>query len=295
MGAHMSYEALFSFAVFAEHLSFTHAARVLHISQPALFVQVKKLAAEVGVALYRRDGRGLALTEAGRKLATFARETRAREEAAFAELRGDPGRAKVTLASGAGAFVYLLGEAIRRFPKERFALRLFTSNAIEAALAVREARADLAVVALPSPPRDLVAHKLRTVGQHVVMPEGHPLAKKRALRPRDLEGETLVLSPSPSLHRDMVTHLLAGVTYHVGVEASGWETMLHFAKLGIGLAIVNDFCPSPRGMRAIPIETAPKISYYLLEKGPLGAGAARLGELVRETTRQTRIQTSATP
>jgi len=293
MRGRMSYDALFSFATFAEHLSFTRAARALHVSQPALHVQVKRLAAEVGVPLYRREGRGLALTAAGETLATFARETRAREEATFADLRGEADRAKVTLASGAGAFVYLLGEAIRRFPKDRWALRLSTSNAEGATAALREARADLAVVALSAPPRDLAAHKLRTVGQHLIVPEGHRLCTKRTVRARDLEGETLVVSPAPSPHRDMLTRLLGGVGYHVGVEASGWEAMLHFAKLGIGLAVVNDFCPTPRGMYAIPLEGAPKIGYFLLERSPLGAGAARLAELVRETAGDLRKQTSA--
>ena len=61
----MSYEQLFAFAVFAEHLSFTHAAKRLGLSQPALHVQVKKLSESVGVPLYTKRGKALVLTAAG--------------------------------------------------------------------------------------------------------------------------------------------------------------------------------------------------------------------------------------
>src|SRR5689334_8215711 len=104
-----------SFAVFAEHLNFTHAARVLHISQPALYLQVSKLAAEVGVPLYRRVGRQLELTAAGVELAAFARDARERSSRLVEELRTGQSHLPVTLAAGSGAFLYLLGPAIKEF------------------------------------------------------------------------------------------------------------------------------------------------------------------------------------
>lgn len=285
-GSAPSYDALFSFAVFSEQRSFTRAARLLGISQPALFVQVKKLTAEVGVALYRRDGRALALTAAGERLAAFAREVKAQERLVLADVRGEADVSQVTLAAGAGALVHLLGEPLRRFPKDRWPLRILTANAADAATAVREARADLAVAALRAPPRDLVAHELRRVGQHVVVPEGHRLARRRVVRGRDLEGEALVLAPRPSPQRDSLEALLAGVSFRVAVEVAGWETMLHLARIGVGLAVVNDFCKPPRGTRAIALEGAPTIPYFLLERGALGAGAEKLAALVREEAKK---------
>src|SRR5215475_9867837 len=120
----MNYDWLFAFVVFAEHRSFTHAARRLHISQPALHVQIRKLAEAVGRPLYRRDGRALSLTPEGLRLAAFGREVAERGRAVLEELRGRPPSGPVVLASGQGAFLYLLGPAIRRFPKDRWPLRL---------------------------------------------------------------------------------------------------------------------------------------------------------------------------
>ena len=102
-----------TFAAFADTLSFTHAAARLHLSQPAVHMQVKKLEEELGVALYRRAGRSLELTAEGAALARFARETGARTRDFLSELRGEGSREPVVLAAGEGAYLYLLGPAIR--------------------------------------------------------------------------------------------------------------------------------------------------------------------------------------
>ena len=70
----MNYDALQAFGVFAEELNFTHAARLLHISQPALHVKIQKLGDELGLTLYRKEGRNLYLTKDGTTVASFARE-----------------------------------------------------------------------------------------------------------------------------------------------------------------------------------------------------------------------------
>ncbi|NOU34589.1 MAG: LysR family transcriptional regulator, partial [Polyangiaceae bacterium] len=107
---------LATFAVFAEHLNFTHAARALALSQPAVHVQISRLAEELGVPLYVRRGRALELTAEGVELLAFTRE--AREHAARFAARFDArnrGEESVALASGEGAYLYLLGDALRAF------------------------------------------------------------------------------------------------------------------------------------------------------------------------------------
>ncbi len=53
----MNYDWLFSFVAFADRLNFTRAAEELHITQPALHAQIRKLSEDVGTTLYRREGR----------------------------------------------------------------------------------------------------------------------------------------------------------------------------------------------------------------------------------------------
>ena len=284
----MNYEWLFSFAVFAEHLNFTRAARALHLSQPALHVQVRKLGETVGRPLYRRQGRALSLTPEGRRLAAFGREVQAQGTAVLEAIRGEAPSGPVVLASGPGAFQYLLGPAIRRFPKERWPLRLLSVSGPEAVAAVRDARAHLAVVATEEPPGDMPVTALRAVGQKVVLPASHRLAGRKTLRPVDLGQDRLVVAPAGSPHRNMLAQLLRASRseLQVAVEASGWELMLQFARYGVGLTVVNDFCPAPAGMVGIPLEGAPEVTYYLVERsGFRGPGAAALRDLVLETVR----------
>jgi len=284
----MNYDWIFAFVVFAEHLNFTRAARQLHLSQPALHVQIKKLSAAIGRPLYRRAGRALVLTPEGRRVAAFGREVQDRGRSVLEELRGQAPSGPVVLASGQGALLYLLGPALRRFPKARWPLRVLALQGPAAIEAVREATAQLCVVTTEAPPGDLVAVRLRAVGQKVVLPVGHRLANRRSLRPGDLGGEPLVVAPAGSPHRTMLAQLLraGGNELNVAVEATGWELMLQLARYGVGLAVVNDFCPAPAGTVGVPLAGAPDTIYYLLRRGGVTSpGLEAMHELITSTVR----------
>lgn len=281
----MNYDQLFSFVAFADHLNFTRAARALHLSQPALFAQIKKLGEAVGRPLYRKRGRALALTAEGERLAAFGREARDRGDAVLAEIRGAALTGPVILASGQGAFQYLLGDAIRRFPKEKWSLRLVTANAEGAVELVASARAHVGVVARDAPPPDLEATRLCVVRQQLIVPPSHRLARRTRARLEDLDGERLVVAPEGSPHRTMLAQALraVGVAWEVAVEATGWELMMQFARYGLGLAVVNDFCAPPPGTVAVPLAGPPPIAYWAIARpGPRSAGVEALRRLVIE-------------
>jgi DNA-binding transcriptional LysR family regulator len=282
----VNHEWLFSFVAFADKLNFTRAAEELHISQPALHVQIKKLSEEIELPLYRRQGRGLVLTPEGARLAAFGRRLKLEEQEVLAELRGEESTGPVILASGQGAFLYLLGPAIRRFPKERWPLRLLTLKGPEAAQAVRDARAQLGVAVLSEPPADLESVPLRDVGQMAVMPAKHPLAKRRMLRPAHLCSKKLIVAPSNSPHRMMLEQAMRTeeATLSVGVEATGWELMLEFARDGMGIAVVNDLCPIPRGCVAIPMRGLPRATYFLVARQSAHEGVKKLRHLIEVAT-----------
>src|SRR5262245_10235293 len=103
----LSTDAVREFAVFAEQLNFTRAARELHISQPALHVKVRKLSEQLGVPLYVREGRHLALTPEGEAVGRLGRRIEQHVDALVGELRGE-GPLPVTLAAGEGAHLYVV-------------------------------------------------------------------------------------------------------------------------------------------------------------------------------------------
>lgn len=76
----------------------------------------------------------------------------------------------------------------------------------------------------------------------------------------------------------------SGSDLNVAVEATGWELMLQFARYRVGLAVVNDFCPVPKGMVGIPLEGAPEVTYYLVvREGLISNGTLAMRDLIAET------------
>jgi DNA-binding transcriptional LysR family regulator len=75
-----------------------------------------------------------------------------------------------------------------------------------------------------------------------------------------------------------------GVRWELAVEATGWELMQHFAVLGVGLAVVSDFCRVPKGAVARPLPDFAPIGYALVERAgtELPEPARRLRTLVVE-------------
>lgn len=146
-------------------------------------------------------------------------------------------------------------------------------------------RADLGVTVLDALPPGIAAETLTEVGQIVVMPRGHRLAKLPQVQLADLQDEALIVPPQDRPHRIMLNHMLmsAGVLWRVAVEANGWDLMLHFASLNVGLAIVNGCCRVPAGLIARPLAELPKVRYQIVERAGvhLHTGAVTLKKLLR--------------
>jgi len=263
-------DQLRSFIVFAETRNFTRAAERLAISQPSLHVKIRKLAESLDVALYRRVGRNLELTPEGERLLGFARDSSERSTRFEAELHGRRAEQPVVLAAGEGAYLYLLGGAIQRFVGKRGkpSLRLLVRDRDAALEAVRRGEAHLGVTALDERPLDLWTQKLVEVQMVAVVPARHRLARRRTLRLADLDGERWIVPPAGRPHRATLSRALdaAGIRWEPVVETSGWELMLHFARLGIGVAIVNSCCTIPRGLVAKSLPELPGIPYYLVQR-----------------------------
>jgi len=280
-------DQLASFIVFAECRNFTQAARKLAISQPSLHVKIRKLADSLGVALYRRIGRSLELTREGERLLGFARDLAERSTRFEAELHGRRDEQPIILAAGEGAYLYLLGEAIRSFSRRRGnpRLSLLVRDRDETLAAVRCGEAHLGVAALEDRPADLFSEKLVEVEMVAVLPARHRLARRRRLRLADLQGERWIVPPQGRPHRAVLSRALgaAGIQWEPAVETSGWELMLHFARMGVGIAVVNSCCRIPRGLVAKLLPELPGIPYYVLQRERVTApGAAELRDCLLE-------------
>jgi DNA-binding transcriptional LysR family regulator len=149
----MTLQQLEYFLAAAGHRSFSAAAEALHMAQPSLSEQIRRLEAELGSPLFIRARRGLQLTEAGRLLQPHAERT-----LAAAREAGDSVREVRELAAGTATFgtfgnapYYLLSDLVQdfraRYPNVR--VRLIGQNSSEVADMVRQGRLEAALVVLP--------------------------------------------------------------------------------------------------------------------------------------------------
>lgn len=256
--------ALRSFASFAEDANLSRAAKRLHLSQPAVHAQIKRLEEALGCSLYRRVGRSLALTPEGVEVGAFAREQEGRTRELFARLHHGADDARVVLAAGAGALLHVLGPAMRAFTRASHApLEVLTTDGPTTLAAVRDGSAHVGVAALAEIPTGLDVARVTEIPQVLVVPRDHPLARRRAVRLEALAGARLVLPPVGRPQRAILDAAFAarGISVHAAATAVGWELVVHLAAVGAGLAVVNACVALPRGLVARPLPELPKVQY----------------------------------
>jgi DNA-binding transcriptional LysR family regulator len=155
----MTLQQLTYFLSAAEHGSFSAAAESLHMAQPSLSEQIRRLEAELGVPLFARTGRRLELTEAGRLLRPEAERTLDAARAAAESVREvrDVTGGTVAFGTFGSAHHYLLGGLVEEFrarhPSVR--LRVVGQNSAEVADAVRDGQLEAGLVVLPVDDRGL--------------------------------------------------------------------------------------------------------------------------------------------
>src|SRR3954454_12932313 len=155
----MTLQQLTYFLSAAGHGSFSAAAESLHMAQPSLSEQIRRLEAELGVSLFARTGRRLELTEAGRLLLPHAERTleAAREAAESVREVRDVTGSTVAFGTFSSAHHYLLGGLVEefraRYPSVR--VRVVGQNSAEVADAVRDGHLEAGLVVLPVDDRGL--------------------------------------------------------------------------------------------------------------------------------------------
>ena len=261
----LTLDALAAFEEFSRSMNFTRAAENLNISQPALHTKIKRLSESLDRTLYVKEGRRLELTPHGQEVVRFARELREKVDAFVGRLSAG----SVVLAAGKGSYLYLLGQAVQEFRRRSNSeLELLTTHREDTLRALRLGLAHLGVTVLETVPRDVTARLIHRVSAALVVPRDHPLAERKRVHPRQLEGVRLVVPPEGRPHRQTLHRVTdeLGVRWEVALEAEGWELMLHFARLGLGLAVVNGCCRVPEELVAVPLSGFPPVNYYLVKK-----------------------------
>lgn len=184
-----------TFAAVAKHGSFARAAGELHITPPAVSMQIKELEEEVGLPLFDRGARAVTLTMTGEYLLVYVRRmlsTLKEADDAMARLRGaEVGRVNIGMVSTA---TYFLPRVLARFRGEHrgVEMRLMVGNREQLVKQLQDADVDLAVMGRP--PRELAA-RAEPFAAHphsVIASPSHSLAGLREIPVSALAGEEFI-------------------------------------------------------------------------------------------------------
>lgn len=236
-----------SFLSVAETLHFGRTAELIHLSQPALSLQIRALEAEVGVRLLERNRRKTTLTPAGRAFRDAAIAGVAQFDRAIRNARlaadGKLGLLRIGFISTAGS--ELLPDTIRAFrelnPEVEFSLRnILTAEQIQ----MLEAGAlDIGFLRLPIGGHTQL--EVATIHREpflLVVPASHPLGARKKVRLSEVAGQDFVMydrKHAPGFH-DQVFGMLrnAGIVPNVCQTAGEMPTLIALVAAGIGISIL---------------------------------------------------------
>jgi DNA-binding transcriptional LysR family regulator len=233
------------FLAVADTLHFTKAAQRLGIAQPPLSQQIRKLETLLGHPLFLRTTRGVKLTPAGQLLAERARGTLDKVRDDLTQVRrigrGEEGTLTVGF-SGSVMFTQLpaaIQSFRKRYPKVELRLREFVTSAQITALL--EGTLDLALLRDGDPTPGLDMTTLLKERYIAVLPQSHPLARKRTLRVKDLAAEPFVLFAcqmgSLAFDRTIACCKRSGFRPNIVQDAPQWPTVVRLVAAGLGVSL----------------------------------------------------------
>lgn len=261
------------FVAVAEERHFGRAATRLHMAQPPLSQQIRRLESELGLQLLRRTTRRVELTPAGEAYLVRARQIIAAVSSAAGEAQRVAAGLQGRLAIGCvGSATYsLLPQLVRTLREELPEVEVAVQGemlAPDQARALADGRIDLGLLRPPVDDESLRVDVLRADRLIVAVPDGHRLAGRRRIRLPELAGEDFVMhvGGGRSVMYDTVLARCrdAGFEPLIRHEVSETSTLVTFVAAGLGIAVV------PEPVRELLV---PGIAYRALS-GPVSVELA---------------------
>jgi DNA-binding transcriptional LysR family regulator len=234
------------FAAVVKQGSFSRAAAVLFISQPAVSKAVQQLERQVGSTLLDRSGTGVVLTAAGETLYRYAEQIFLTEQAAELELARLQGVQQGKLALGASTTigVYRLPELLARFAEHYPHIHIFLDigTTYEIASRLLETPLDLALVEARVVDDRLNVTPLWEDRLLVIAPPGHALAHQPRVTLAEALAQPFIGREPDSATRVYIESQLQarGIGLPVTMEAGSNEAIKQMVRVGLGLAMVSE-------------------------------------------------------
>lgn len=240
----ITFRQLEVFESVARLLSYTKASKELHLSQPAVSMQIKQLEENAGLPLFEQLGRKIYLTEAGQEMYHYCRTIAQQLDEAkevFQQLKGlQSGQLKITVASTANAFATrMLSMFSKKYEGSTVSLDVTNRERLLRQLADNEK--DIAIMGRPPEDADLVTEPFAENPLVVVAAPDHPLVAQQPIPLYILQDQTFVVREQGSgtriaMQRFFDEHNLRITT---SMEMNENEAIKQAVQAGMGLGIVS--------------------------------------------------------
>jgi DNA-binding transcriptional LysR family regulator len=232
------------FVAVAKHLSFARAADEMHLSQPAVSMQIKELESVMELPLFERAGRSIRLTMPGEYLLVYARRILgALKEAgdAMAKLRKvQGGRITIGMVS---TVEYFLPRLLARFRSQHpgVEMRLAVGNREQLSKLLHDNEVDLAVMGRPPRELDTRAEPFAAHPLGIIASPEHPLARRREIAPKTLDAEPFIVREPGSGTRAAMEQFFrdSRIAAAPTMEMTSNETIKQAVIANMGLAFVS--------------------------------------------------------
>lgn len=233
------------FVAVAEELHFGRAAERLHLSQPPLSQQIRRLEEILGYALFERTSRSVKLTIAGAAFLERARSTLRKVERDIVETRsvgqGEVGSLHIGFVGS--ATLTTLPAALRAYREAnpRVQLHLYESFTARVAEGLENGTLDAGILRDADPSEALTVTSLFTEPYVAVLPATHRCARQKSISPGALRDEPFVYYPrsagSRAFEKPLTLFEQYGFRPQIVQEASNWLTILRLIEAGLGVTV----------------------------------------------------------
>jgi len=240
----ITFRQLEVFEVVARLLSYTKASKELHLSQPAVSMQIKQLEENTGLPLFEQVGRKTYLTEAGREMYHYCRTIAQQLDEAgevLEQLKGlKSGRLEITVATTANAFATrMLSKFNKLYDGSTVSLDVTNRERLLRQLADNEK--DIAIMGRPPTDADLVIEPFADNPLVVVAAPDHPLVSMQPIPLYMLQDQTFVVREKGSGTRTAMQRFFEehNLSITSSMEMNENEAIKQAVQAGMGLGIVS--------------------------------------------------------
>lgn len=241
---HITLRQLKVFESVARNLSYSGAANELHLTQPAVSMQIKQLEDNINLSLFEQLGRRIFLTEAGQELYQYSRaisQQLADLEVALDELKGmERGKLNISVVTTANYFApHLLAKFCQRYTGVTVSLNV--SNRETVLKQLSDNLIDLAIMGQPPDHLDIDSQSFMENPLVVIAPPNHPLCKEKNIAVKRLANEIFLVRESGSGTRSAMERFFAAhkIKINKGMETDTTEAIKQAVQAGMGLGIMS--------------------------------------------------------